>query len=96
MSKSVENKIKQVYAIQEYYIHKSTLGLPRIRIYDNVARLFPISISTFDRYLARNVRKEISDLRLDINELNKYKDDVIKAIQELEEPFIFYKRSENY
>ncbi len=75
------NRIKKVYALQEYYLLTCKRGIPRIRIYENISCLFPMSISTFDNYMSENVRLRIKELNIDIYELTKYKNNVIKALQ---------------
>lgn len=82
------NRLKRVYAIQEYYKIKKADGVMVCRIWENVCKLFPMSDVTFYNYMNENARKSLRELNVDFDELNKYKEDVIKSIQSLEKSII--------
>jgi hypothetical protein len=82
------NRMKVVYVVQEYYLMKKKDGVTRTRIWQNVCRLFPMCIATFDNYLKENARKALKEFNVNHDELTNYKNNVIEAIQKLEKPII--------
>ena len=75
------NFLTRVYIFQEYYKIEAKRGITSKRIWENITVLFPISQTTFFRYMGLNVRHDLRQMGIDFNELNKKKDYVIKAIQ---------------
>jgi hypothetical protein len=82
------NRLRRVYVIQEYYLLKKEDGVTNKRIIANICNILPISKDTFYKCLKENARKMLRELNVDFVELNNYKDNVIKAIQQLEKPII--------
>lgn len=78
----------RIYVVQEYYKLKKEDGVTSKRIWENICKIFPISIDTFYSWLAVNVKKDLRDLEVNFVELNNYKENVIKSIQSLEKPVI--------
>ena len=78
------NKLKVIYIFQEYYLEKKKLGITAKRIWENVCLVYPMDKATFYNYLAVNARAKLKDFETDFDELNKIKDNVIKAISNIE------------
>jgi hypothetical protein len=82
------NRLKKIYVLQEYYLLKKEEGVTTKRIWENVSMLYPMHLDTFYAYLNTNARRRLKEHGVDLEELTKYKDNVIKALLSVERPTI--------
>ena len=75
------NKAKLIYALQKYYLQKQKRGVKVKNIYDNINKLYPMSIGTFYNYMGIRAMPYLK--KFDKNELQKFTDNVIKSLQRL-------------